>query len=119
MPPPVGRRVAEGRLEARGIERRIVRPLRHDAELGDESSHDFGRDIIPRMIGDDVPVYAHAFENEDGTQAYWRDVGTLDAYYEANMDLCAIEPKLNLYDETWPIYTNWHKDPPAKTVLDE
>ena len=50
---------------------------------------------------------------------YWRDVGTIDAYYEANMDLCAVAPQFNLYDEDWPIYTLWHNDPPAKTVFDE
>ena len=54
-----------------------------------------------------------------GDTPYWRDVGTLDAYYEANMDLCNIEPAFNLYDSLWPIYTLWHNDPPAKTVLDQ
>ena len=48
---------------------------------------------------------------------YWRDVGTLDAYYDANMDLCSVEPQFNLYDLDWPIYTLWHNNPPAKTVL--
>ena len=56
---------------------------------------------------------------DGGAQPYWRDVGTLDAYYEANLDLCNVEPQLNLYDTRWPTYTLWHNDPPAKTILDE
>lgn len=97
----------------------LIRRLREDAELGDASSHDFGKDVIPRMIGEE-PVYAHHFvERGGGDEAYWRDVGTIEAYYEANLDLCSVEPKLNLYDRSWPIYTLWHNEPPAKTVFDE
>jgi glucose-1-phosphate adenylyltransferase len=97
----------------------LMRRLKEDADLGSESSHDFGKDIIPRMIRE-VPVYAHNFVQRgvEGTP-YWRDVGTLDAYYEANMDLCNVAPEFNLYDNAWPIYTLWHNDPPAKTVFDE
>jgi glucose-1-phosphate adenylyltransferase len=97
----------------------LVRRLKADADLGAESSHDFGKDIIPRMVRD-VPVYIHDFIDRDGgDEPYWRDVGTIDAYYEANMDLLSVAPHLNLYDLDWPIYSLWHADPPAKTVLDD
>lgn len=93
--------------------------LREDAELGAESSHDFGKDIIPRMIGRD-PVVAHHFTGlAEGEEGYWRDVGTLDSYYDSNLDLCSVEPQFNLYDQSWPTFTLWHNDPPAKTVFDE
>ncbi len=94
----------------------LIERLEKDAGLGPESSHDFGKDIIPRMIGE-VGVYAHDFVDMDGSkEPYWRDVGTIEAYYEANLDLCGVQPKLNLYDYEWPIYTLWHNDPPAKTI---
>lgn len=97
----------------------LIRRLESDAALGNESSHDFGKDIIPRMISE-VPVYAHHFVQRGSDRTpYWRDVGTLDAYYDANMDLCRVAPEFNLYDHDWPIYTLWHNDPPAKTVFDE
>lgn len=81
-----------------------------------DSSHDFGKDIIPMMIGKDR-VYAFDFRQGDrGDAGYWRDVGTIDAYYEANMDLIAITPQLNLYDPHWPILTYQPPVPPAKTV---
>jgi glucose-1-phosphate adenylyltransferase len=98
----------------------LARRLKTDAEVA-TSSHDFGKDVIPRMIGE-VPVFAHSFVDVDrkhGVEPYWRDVGTIDAYYEANMDLLSVDPKLNLYDYDWPIYSLWHADPPAKTVFDE
>ena len=93
----------------------LIRRLRQDAELADGSSHDFGKDIIPRMIGE-VGVFAHHFMDRFGGEPYWRDVGTIDAFYDANMDLVSVQPKLNLYDSTWPTYTNWHNNPPAKTI---
>ena len=97
----------------------LIRRLKADAELGPESSHDFGKDIIPKMI-QEVPVSAHHFLDLDGSEnPYWRDVGTIDAYYDANMDLLSVKPQLNLYDYDWPIYSLWHADPPAKTVFDE
>ena len=68
----------------------------------------------------EVPVYAHAFKGLPGDeQPYWRDVGTIEAYFDANMDLCNIKPQLNLYRQDWPTYTLWHNDPPAKTVFAE
>jgi glucose-1-phosphate adenylyltransferase len=97
----------------------LIRRLKHDAALGPESSHDFGKDVIPRMVNE-VPVYAHHFVEKGGNQdPYWRDVGTIDAYYESNLDLCSVEPLFNLYDFDWPIYSLWHADPPAKTVFDD
>jgi glucose-1-phosphate adenylyltransferase len=98
----------------------LVRRLKFDAELGAASSHDFGKDIIPKMIKES-PVYVHRFIDRDNgaDSPYWRDVGTIDAYFEANMDLLSVKPKLNLYDYDWPIYSLWHADPPAKTVLEE
>ena len=92
-----------------------------DAELGDASTHDFGKDILPRMVGQGDRVYAHPFEDvggSPGVRPYWRDVGTIDAYYEANLDLCSVVPAFNLYDLGWPIYTLWHNDPPAKSIYD-
>ncbi len=84
-----------------------------------DSGHDFGRDIIPRMIGRDA-VVAFPFERANrNVVPYWRDVGTLDAYWEAHMDLVAVVPRFDLYDRAWPIHTYYEPWPPAKTVLDE
>jgi glucose-1-phosphate adenylyltransferase len=83
------------------------------------SSHDFGRDILPRMIGRyNVCSYPFLDENKKEAQ-YWRDVGTLAAYYEANMDLVAVTPHFNLYDKRWPIRTYQRQYPPAKFVFAE
>ena len=82
------------------------------------SDHDFGRNIIPRMIEAGQKVFAYRFRDENRKAApYWRDVGTLDAYYQANMDLIAIEPVLNLYDAAWPIRTFHSSSPPPKFVF--
>ena len=92
--------------------------LCHDANRCD-SRHDFGCNIIPSII-DKNRVFAFPFMDENRkTQAYWRDVGTVDAYYDANMDLVGVDPLLNLYDEEWPIYTFHPNLPPAKFVFDE
>lgn len=89
-----------------------------DADTGD-SSHDFGRDIIPSIIRN-YRIYAFPFRDpETAEQAYWRDVGTLDAFWEANMELIAVTPQLNLYDDVWPILTAQSQLPPAKFVFDE
>ena len=87
------------------------------------SSHDFGRDIIPRAVREDVAA-AHPFGNscvrkDLQTAPYWRDVGTIDAYWEANIDLTAVQPTLDLYDTTWPIWTYQEQLPPAKFVFNE
>jgi glucose-1-phosphate adenylyltransferase len=84
-----------------------------------ESQHDFGRNVIPAMLGQDR-VYAYSFRDENKKQAkYWRDIGTLDAYYEASMDLVAVDPLFNLYDSDWPIRTYYPPLPPTKTVFEE
>jgi len=89
-----------------------------DADTPD-TQHDFGKNVIPRIIKD-YRVYAYPFRDPDtGEQAYWRDVGTLDAFWEANMELVSVTPQLNLYDRDWPIYTHQLQLPPAKFVFDE
>lgn len=91
--------------------------LRNDAS-NLSSSHDFGRDILPARIHD-MNVVAYPFRDEDGEPAYWRDVGTVDSYWSANIELCDVEPELNLYDRYWPIWTYQTQHPPAKFVFDE
>ena len=86
---------------------------------------DFGRHVIPMMLEQGDRVFAYSFMDNcvDGMtpneRGYWRDVGTIDSYYEANMDLISVSPKLNLYNYTWPILTNQGNLPPAKTVFDD
>jgi glucose-1-phosphate adenylyltransferase len=93
--------------------------LCQDATRAD-SDHDFGRNIIPAMIGGSHKVVAFRFRDKNRkADAYWRDVGTLDAYYQANMDLVAIDPVLNLYDEEWPIRTFQPQLPPPKFVFSD
>jgi glucose-1-phosphate adenylyltransferase len=83
------------------------------------SNHDFGKDIIPSIIRT-YRVFAYPFRDaESGDQAYWRDVGTLDAFWEANMELTYVSPQLDLYDSQWPIYTASAQLPPAKFVFDQ
>ena len=83
------------------------------------SSHDFGKDIIPAVIGR-YRVMAYPFRDaKSGEQAYWRDVGTVDAFWEANLELIGVTPPLSLYDDTWPIWTYQEQLPPAKFVFDE
>lgn len=93
----------------------LRRVVTEDAER--ESSHDFGKDIIPRMI-EKESVFGYLFEDENKkAQKYWRDVGTLDAYWESNMDLVGIEPLFNLYDSDWPVPIKMPVQPPAKFVF--
>lgn len=87
------------------------------------SSRDFGKDLIPYLVPR-AKVQAHRFEdssiaNPNATEPYWRDVGTIDAYWEANLDLTAVTPSLNLYDQNWPIFTYQEQLPPAKFVFDD
>ena len=83
------------------------------------SSHDFGKDIIPRVI-ENYRVVAYPFRDvESDKQAYWRDVGTVDAFWEANLELIGVTPPLNLYDQSWPIWTYQEQLPPAKFVFDD
>ena len=103
--------------------RALLRELERDA-TDEASSHDFGRDILPSLVGRS-PMYAYNLQTNyipgepPGKSAYWRDVGTIEAYYEANMDLRAVEPALNLYNRQWPLRTAGYSDPPAKFVFDE
>jgi len=94
----------------------LAQVLEEDARMPN-STHDFGRDIIPRLI-DRYKVHAHHFVDENKKEAqYWLDVGTLDAYYAANMDLVEVNPQFNLYDTEWPIRTYQPQYPPAKFVF--
>ena len=88
------------------------------------SHHDFGKDILPRLAGK-APMYAYNFESNripgevEDSVPYWRDVGTIEAYYEANMDLNYVKPDLNLYNREWPVRSTSYPDPPAKFVFEE
>ena len=96
----------------------LLRSLMEDA-ADPHSSHDFGSDILPRCISR-AQVVAYDFRDLNRKSVrYWRDVGTIDAYYEANMDLVQIEPEFNLYDRDWPLRTRLEQQPPAKFVLAE
>jgi len=84
-----------------------------------KSSHDFGHDIIPAIISN-YRVFAYPFRDESSNQqAYWRDVGTVDAFWAANLELIGVTPELNLYDEEWPIWTYQEQMPPAKFIFDD
>ena len=97
----------------------LARELETDAALPD-SQHDFGRNIIPTLIDGGAPVYSYRFYDENKKSSkYWRDIGTLDAYYDASMDLCQVTPEFNLYDPEWPLRTYQPQAPPAKFVFAE
>lgn len=94
----------------------LTERLEEDAK-DPNSNHDFGKDIIPYLV-DRYDVRAHLFVDENKKEArYWQDIGTIDAYFEANMDLVAISPHFNLYDKEWPIRTHQSQYPPAKFVF--
>ncbi|MBI5919960.1 MAG: glucose-1-phosphate adenylyltransferase [Nitrosomonadales bacterium] len=100
----------------------LYEQLMRDAD-DPRSSHDFGKDIIPHLVNSHYRVYAQSFSGscvkaDDGVP-YWRDVGTIDSYWEANMELTKIVPDLNMYDQEWPIWTYQEQLPPAKFVFDE
>jgi glucose-1-phosphate adenylyltransferase len=99
----------------------LYEQLARDADSPD-SSHDFGKDIIPHLVPR-YRVFAQRFDDScvgmDGKPAYWKDVGTVDAYWEANMDLTRVTPDLNMYDTEWPIWTHQEQLPPAKFVFDD
>jgi glucose-1-phosphate adenylyltransferase len=103
---------------------RTLLRLLHDDAAEPNSHHDFGKDILPKLAGK-AEIYAYDFQTNripgepPDAQPYWRDVGTIDAYYEANMDLRAISPALNLYNREWPVRTTGYPDPPAKFTFDE
>jgi len=93
----------------------LVKELSEDART--DSAHDFGKNIIPAMVGKGLPVYAYRFRDEKtGGTAYWRDIGTLESYFDANMDLVDVEPPFDLYDRNWPIHTQIWAAPPARTI---
>ena len=96
----------------------LIKQLIEDAD-NRNSSHDFGKDIIPSLI-EKCRVFAYAFlDGSKNRQAYWRDVGTVDSYWKANMELIEVTPELNLYDQEWPIWTYREQMPPAKFVFNE
>lgn len=95
---------------------KLVQYLSEDHKL--EGASDFGKDIIPRIYGKER-IFAYDYVNHEGERAYWRDIGTIKSYFEANMDLIAVSPVLNLYDQQWPIRTNMEQSPPAKMIFDE
>jgi glucose-1-phosphate adenylyltransferase len=88
-----------------------------------KSSHDFGKDIIPHLMTAGYRVFAQSFEDscvrDEGGNSYWRDVGTIDSYWEGNMELTKVVPDLNMYDKEWPIWTYQEQLPPAKFVFDD
>ena len=99
----------------------LFEQLRRDAD-DPKSSHDFGKDVIPycvKLYRAYAQNFAESCVQEPGKSAYWRDVGTLDAYWAANMDLVAVTPQLSLYDDNWPIWTWQQQSPPAKFVFDD
>ncbi len=88
-----------------------------EADARRQTNHDFGKNILPALL-DEAPVYSYRFTDENKkAHKYWRDIGTLDAYYEANMDLVQVNPEFNLYDPEWPIRTFQPQAPPAKFVF--
>jgi glucose-1-phosphate adenylyltransferase len=96
---------------------RVLLEALHEDSQAPDSAHDFGHDVIPRIL-QKARVVAYDFRDLNAKQSrYWRDVGTLDAYYEANMDLVDVVPEFNLYDHGWPIRTNVTQQPPAKFVF--
>jgi glucose-1-phosphate adenylyltransferase len=96
----------------------LLKALIADAE-DPNSKHDFGHNILPNLLGK-KKMMAYTFVDENKQQAlYWRDVGTLDSYYDANMDLCSVSPVFNLYDKSWPMRTRVRQYPPAKFVFGE
>jgi glucose-1-phosphate adenylyltransferase len=103
--------------------RTLLRELQADA-LRQDSKHDFGHDILPSLLGR-AAMYAYDYQanripgEPANVPVYWRDVGTLESYYEAHMDLCGLVPSLNLYNRRWPIRTASYPDPSAKFTFDE
>jgi glucose-1-phosphate adenylyltransferase len=82
-----------------------------------DTEHDFGKNIIPDMVKGGDRVFAYPFVDENkGPEVYWRDIGTIASYYDANMDLTQVQPQFNLYDDEWPIHRRNQPGPPAKTT---
>src|ERR1700760_389012 len=99
---------------------RLLEKLLIEDAADSRSSHDFGKDILPKAINNNLQVFAYPFQDvKTRAQSYWRDVGTIDAYYDANLELVHVKPELNIYDQDCPIWTYQVQQPPAKFVLDE
>jgi len=100
------------------FKRQALESQLHENAKNLHSQHDFGKDIIPQMLKKGMKIAAYNFIDENKKEAkYWRDIGTIDAYYTANMDLVNIDPEFNLYDRDWLIRTHQEQFPPAKTVF--
>jgi glucose-1-phosphate adenylyltransferase len=99
---------------------RLLEKMLGEDAVDDKSAHDFGKDILPKAIGSNLQVFAYPFQDvKTRAQSYWRDVGTIDAYYDASIELVHVKPELNIYDQDWPIWTYQVQQPPAKFILDE
>jgi glucose-1-phosphate adenylyltransferase len=99
---------------------RLLEKMLTEDAADESSAHDFGKDILPKAIGDNLQVFAYPFQDvKTRAQSYWRDVGTIDAYYDASIELVHVKPELNIYDQDWPIWTYQVQQPPAKFILDE
>jgi glucose-1-phosphate adenylyltransferase len=99
---------------------RLLQELLAADAASESSAHDFGKNILPDAIAAGRQVFAYPFQDvKTRAQSYWRDVGTIDAYYDANLELVHVRPELNIYDHDWPIWTYQVQQPPAKFVLDE
>ena len=99
---------------------RLLQTMLAADAASDASAHDFGKNILPGAIGANRQVFAYPFQDvKTRAQSYWRDVGTIDAFYDANLELVHVRPELNIYDVDWPIWTYQLQHPPAKFILDE
>jgi glucose-1-phosphate adenylyltransferase len=99
---------------------RLLEGMLAEDAARETSEHDFGKNILPDAIAAGRQVFAYPFQDvQTRAQSYWRDVGTVDAYYDANLELVHVKPELNIYDEDWPIWTYQVQQPPAKFILDE
>jgi glucose-1-phosphate adenylyltransferase len=104
--------------------RALLEALHKDA-ADPASAHDFGKDILPRLVTEKRAIFAYDFQTNKipgepaGAETYWRDVGTIESYWEANMDLRSVHPLLNLYNRQWPLRTSSYPDPPAKFTFDD
>jgi glucose-1-phosphate adenylyltransferase len=99
---------------------RLLESMLAEDAAREESEHDFGKNVLPDAIAAGRQVFAYPFQDvQTRAQNYWRDVGTVDAYYDANIELVHVKPELNIYDEDWPIWTYQVQQPPAKFILDE
>jgi glucose-1-phosphate adenylyltransferase len=99
---------------------RLLEKMLGEDAADEKSAHDFGKDILPKAISGNLQVFAYPFQDvKTRAQSYWRDVGTIDAYYDASLELVHVKPELNIYDQDWPIWTYQVQQPPAKFILDE